>query len=115
MSEDLDIHRDLSYAPVVAAVCTLLRRVSGPLVVHLDDLHSADSDSLALLHYLVRGLADRPVLFLLAYRAGECAPDATALLNALRHADQLTETTPGPPAGGARGARFARVPCGTAW
>ena len=135
------LHRDLSYAPVVAAlrplvaearmvrglgelgrlfdglpvpspeplsdrrlertrlfeaVCTLLRRVSGPLVVHLDDLHWADSDSLALLHYLVRGLADRPVLFLLAYRAGECAPDATALLNALRHADQLTETTLGP-------------------
>lgn len=135
------LHRDLSYAPVVAAlrplvsearmvhglgelgrlfdglpvprpeplsdrrlertglfeaVCTLLRRVSTPLVVHLDDLHWADSESLALLHYLVRGLADRPVLFLLAYRAGECAADATALLNALRHADQLTETTLGP-------------------
>jgi DNA-binding CsgD family transcriptional regulator len=88
--------RRLARTRLFEAVCTLLRRVATPLVVRLDDLHWADPDTLALLHYLVRGLADRPVLFLLAYRPGECTPDATALLTALRHADQLTETTLGP-------------------
>lgn len=88
--------RRLARTRLFEAVCTLLRRVATPLVVHLDDLHWVDPDSLALLHYLVRGLADRPVLFLLAYQPGECTQDATALLTALRHADQLTETTLGP-------------------
>ncbi|MBO0851770.1 MAG: ATP-binding protein, partial [Pseudonocardia sp.] len=46
------------------SVCRLLQRASDrqPLAMLLDDAHWADRGSLAMLHYLVRGLVDRPLL-----------------------------------------------------
>lgn len=75
------------------AVCGLLRRATrrNPLAVLFEDLHWVDSGSLAMLHYLVRGLADHPVLFVLTHRPGEQGPDLRDLLVALRRADALTD------------------------
>ncbi|WP_410670100.1 helix-turn-helix transcriptional regulator [Amycolatopsis sp. cmx-4-68] len=77
------------------AVCGLVRRASrrGPLAVLIDDLQWVDSESLALVHYLVRGLADRPVLFVLTSRPGESRREVQELFGALRRSDMLTEIT----------------------
>jgi DNA-binding CsgD family transcriptional regulator len=76
-------------------VCGLLRRASlrQPLAVLVDDLHWVDAESLAVLHYLVRGLADRPILFVLTHRPGESRREVRELLTALRRGDMLTEIT----------------------
>jgi DNA-binding CsgD family transcriptional regulator len=52
------------------AVSRLVERVAAerPVALLVDDLHWADSASLELLHYLARGLGDRRVLLLGAYR-----------------------------------------------
>ncbi|MBM0274991.1 AAA family ATPase [Micromonospora sp. STR1s_6] len=44
----------------------------GGLVVVLDDVHWADEGSVELLDHLVRHPADGPVIFVLAYRSGQC-------------------------------------------
>lgn len=77
------------------AVCGLLRRAScrQPLAVLIDDLHWVDAESLAVLHYLVRGLADRPILFVFTHRPGESRREVRELLTALRRGDMLTEIT----------------------
>ncbi len=75
------------------SVCRLLERASArqPLALLLDDVHWADRGSLALLHYLVRGLATRPFLVLLCYREDEADPALRDLLAGLRHSGSLTE------------------------
>ena len=40
-----------------------------PLVLLLDDLHGADQDTLDLLDYVTRRLADLPLLFVITYRS----------------------------------------------
>ncbi len=77
------------------AVCGLVRRASrrAPLAVLIDDLQWADSESLAVLHYLVRGLADRPILFVFTCRPGEPRRAVQELFTALRRSDALTEIT----------------------
>jgi DNA-binding CsgD family transcriptional regulator/tetratricopeptide (TPR) repeat protein len=77
------------------AVCGLVRRASrrGPLAVLVDDLQWADSESLAVFHYLVRGLADRPILFVFTCRPGESRREVRELFTALRRSDVLTELT----------------------
>ena len=47
---------------------------SVPLILFLDDLHWADTSTLDLLHYLVRGLSDAPVWVVGTYRPEEVAP-----------------------------------------
>lgn len=75
------------------AVTRLLDRAAAerPVALVLDDLHWADSASLALLHYAVRGLAHRPVLFLLAFREEEADPALRDLAAALRCSTPVTE------------------------
>jgi DNA-binding CsgD family transcriptional regulator len=75
------------------AVTRLLDRAAAerPVALVLDDLHWADPASLALLHYAVRGLADRPVLFLLAFRDAEVEPGLRELTTALRCGAVVTE------------------------
>lgn len=43
----------------------------GPLLLVVDDLHWADPASLAIIDHLAAGLAERPVLLVLALRSGE--------------------------------------------
>jgi DNA-binding CsgD family transcriptional regulator len=75
------------------SVCRLLERASArqPVVLLLDDAHWADRGSLALLHYLVRGLAGRPILAILTYRDDEADAALGELLAGLRRAGALTE------------------------
>jgi DNA-binding CsgD family transcriptional regulator len=75
------------------SVCRLLERASArqPLVLLLDDAHWADRGSLALLHYLVRGLAGCPLLVILTYRDDEADEALGELLAGLRRAGSLTE------------------------
>ena len=74
------------------AVRTLIERASArlPLAILIDDLHWADPGTLALLHYLVRGLKQRRCLFLLTYRADEAGDELLELLRALQRAETLT-------------------------
>lgn len=57
-----------------------------PLAVMIDDLQWCDSDSCALLHFLVRRLTDAPVLWCATFTVGEVERDAPAarLARALR-------------------------------
>ena len=66
------------------AVRFLLERLAGqrPLVVALDDLHWADAASLELVAHLLRRPLQGPVLFALAFRAGQLPPWLAAPLDA---------------------------------
>lgn len=75
------------------SVCRLLERASArqPLALLLDDVHWADRGSLALLHYLIRGLDSRPLLVLLTHRQDESNLALHDLLAGLRRGGSLTE------------------------
>jgi predicted ATPase len=75
------------------SVCRLLQRASArqPLALLLDDVQWADRGSLAMLHYLIRGLAGRPLLVLLTHREDEANPALDDLLAGLRRGRSLTE------------------------
>lgn len=56
--------------------CVLLNLIGrladqGPLVIHLDGLHRADTPSLNLLREVMQRLADKPILFVGVYRADQ--------------------------------------------
>ena len=74
------------------AVRRLIERASArlPLAIFIDDMHWADLGTIALLHYLVRGLPQRRCLFLLTYRADQAGDALGELLNALQRAETLT-------------------------
>ncbi len=67
------------------AVRSLLRQVSlrRPLVIVLDDLHSADQPSLLLLQHLARNLSDERLLIVVSHRDTEPLPEV-ALTELLR-------------------------------
>lgn len=64
---------------------------AGPVAVLVDDLHWIEASSAALLHYAMRELAEKPVLFALGGRAGELEDNAAAqrLLAALAKSRRL--------------------------
>jgi DNA-binding CsgD family transcriptional regulator/tetratricopeptide (TPR) repeat protein len=74
------------------AVRKLVDRASSrvPLAVFIDDLHWADSGTLALLHYVVRGLKQRRCMFFVTYRADEAGGELHELLVGLQRAAVLT-------------------------
>jgi DNA-binding CsgD family transcriptional regulator len=74
------------------AVRLLIERASNrmPVAILIDDLHWADPGTLALLHYMVRGLTRRQCLFLHTYRADEASDELHELLSALQRAETLT-------------------------
>ncbi len=53
-------------------------------------MHWADPGTLALLHYVVRGLTRQRCSFLLTYRADEASDELRELLSALQRAETLT-------------------------
>ena len=77
-SDDARLH-------LFAAVAEFIRELAAaaPVAFLLDDLHWADSASLALLVYLARDLAARPVLLLMTYRDIDMA-NQPALVAAVR-------------------------------
>jgi DNA-binding CsgD family transcriptional regulator len=74
------------------AVRVLIERASSrlPVAILIDDVHWADPGTLALLHYVMRGLPRRRCLFLLTYRADEASDELRELLSALQRAETLT-------------------------
>jgi DNA-binding CsgD family transcriptional regulator/tetratricopeptide (TPR) repeat protein len=74
------------------AVRALIERASTgmPVAILIDDVHWADPGTLALLHYVVRGLLRGRCLFLLTYRADEFSDELRELLSALQRAETLT-------------------------
>jgi predicted ATPase len=75
------------------AVCRLLDRLTRqqPVLLVVDDLHWADPASLAMLHYVVRGLSDRRFLVLATCRSGESSSGLDMLLSSLRRLGLLTQ------------------------
>ncbi len=61
-----------------------------PLVIFLDDLHWADTDTLAVIGRLAQRVNDVPILLLLAYRSDELAENEA--LGTLLHALQRTQS-----------------------
>jgi DNA-binding CsgD family transcriptional regulator len=74
------------------AVRLLIERACNrlPVAIFIDDVHWADRGTLALLHYVMRGLPRRRCLFLLTYRADEASDELRVLLSALQRAETLT-------------------------
>jgi tetratricopeptide (TPR) repeat protein/KaiC/GvpD/RAD55 family RecA-like ATPase len=73
-----------------AAVATTLSAIAAhePVILFIDDIHWADSASLALIHYITRTVAKDKVLLLATYRSEHPITDsegrATALIETLR-------------------------------
>lgn len=63
------------------------------LILFFDDLHWADGDSLDLLHYVARHLAEFPLLIIGAYR-----PEMATDYPSLKHWPGATRNSAGPPA-----------------
>lgn len=80
-------------AQVVMAIAA-----ESPVIVLIDDLQWCDSETCALLHFLVRRWADVPVLFLATATLGELERDAPAarLIRALRIQSHATVLSLGP-------------------
>jgi class 3 adenylate cyclase/tetratricopeptide (TPR) repeat protein len=83
---------DLGYDPgssrnqMFEATARLIRRLSerGLLVVSLEDIHWADTGTLALLHYLARNAGAMNVLLVCTYRAEDLAGGQTGELHPLK-------------------------------
>lgn len=75
------------------AVCRLLDRLTRqqPVLIVVDDIQWADRASLAMLHYVVRGLVDCRFLVLLTRRAGESNGELDVLLSSLHRSGLLTQ------------------------
>jgi predicted ATPase len=75
------------------AVCRLLDRLTRqqPVLLVVDDIHWADSASLEVLHYAVRGLPDRRLLVLTTCRSEESSGELDVLLSSLRRSGLLTQ------------------------
>jgi predicted ATPase len=84
--------RGLERTRMFEAVRVLIERASSrlPVAILIDDVHWADRGTLALLHYVVRGLPRRRCLFLVTYRADEASDELRELLSALQRAETLT-------------------------
>ncbi|MCJ7559770.1 DUF2791 family P-loop domain-containing protein, partial [Candidatus Bathyarchaeota archaeon] len=78
--------KDLTFAAVAKALLSISAKK--PTILFMDDVHWADSASLALLHYISRAVASERVLVLATFRSEELSPDAEGhphpLVEALR-------------------------------
>jgi tetratricopeptide (TPR) repeat protein len=78
-SDAMELQPDLARFQLLEAVRELLDRISrdNPVVIALDDLHSADADSLFLLQYLAKHAAGMPLLLVGTYRELEARQSAS--------------------------------------
>ncbi len=76
--------KDQTFAAVTKALLNI--SADRPTVLFIDDVHWADSASLALLHYISRFIASRRVLVLATFRSEDLSPDAEG------HPHPLVET-----------------------
>jgi len=78
--------KDLTFAAITKALLSISAKK--PTVLFIDDLHWADSASLALLHYVSRSITSERVLVLATFRNEDLIPDAEGhphpLVEALR-------------------------------
>jgi len=65
--------KDLTFAAVTKALLSIAAKK--PTILFIDDLHWADSASLALLHYISRAIASERVLVIATFRSEELSPD----------------------------------------
>jgi DNA-binding CsgD family transcriptional regulator len=81
-----DVHRPV--AELLEAHCA-----AGPVAVVIDDLHHADEDTLVLIGFLVRRLADVPLTWIFTSRrhVAESTPGLAALLHRLTEDGRLEE------------------------
>lgn len=63
---------------LIDTILVLLSRQQQPMAMLLDDLHSANSESLELLRAILRRLPDYPLIFIGAYRSDEAPQLATS-------------------------------------
>ncbi len=69
-----EIRKDMTYAAVARALHSI--STDKPLILFIDDIHWADSASLALLHYISRTIASSKVLIVVTVRLEEASQDA---------------------------------------
>lgn len=79
-----EIRKDMTYAAVARALRSISKEK--PLILFIDDIHWADSASLALLHYTSRAIASSKVLIIATVRLEEAIHDADG------HPQPLSET-----------------------
>jgi len=65
--------KDLTFATVTKTLFSLSTKK--PTILFIDDVHWADSASLALLHYISRAITTQRILILAAFRNEELNPD----------------------------------------
>lgn len=77
------------------SVTHALAAVSGPLLLHLDDMQWSDQETLMLLQFLLHSSRSEPLLILGTVRTEDAVENQPLhdLVAALRHQDQLTELT----------------------
>jgi tetratricopeptide (TPR) repeat protein len=68
------VWRDQAFASVTKEL--LFTSSTKPLILVLEDMHWADSASLALLHYISRAIANEKILVLVTYRSEELGRDS---------------------------------------
>jgi DNA-binding CsgD family transcriptional regulator/tetratricopeptide (TPR) repeat protein len=75
------------------AVCRLLDRLTRqqPVLLVVDDIHWADPASLAMLHYVVRGLVGQRFLLVITSRSGESSDELEVMLSTFRRSALLVE------------------------
>ncbi len=69
-----EIRKDMTYAAVAQALHSV--STEKPLILFIDDIHWADSASLALLHYISRTIASSKILIITTARLEEASQDA---------------------------------------
>jgi predicted ATPase len=78
--------KDSTFAAVTKALISISAKK--PTILFIDDLHWADSGSLALLHYIARSITSQRILILATYRSEDLNPDSDGrphpLVDALR-------------------------------
>ncbi len=82
-----EIRKDKTYAAVLSALLSI--SAEKPLVLFIDDLHWADSASLALLHYASRAIRPSKILIIGTFRIEEVSQDYEGHPNPLGETLQL--------------------------